>query len=343
MPSLIQLNGVDGGGQILRTALSLSMITGRGFRIVNIRGKRKKGGLKRQHLTCVRAAVAVSGGSVDGAELDSRELVFQPGSVQAGAYKFAIGTAGSTTLLAQTLLPALWFASGSSTLHLEGGTHNPMAPSADFINRVFLPQLAKMGAVAELNVVRHGFVPAGGGLLEIHVGAEPSELKALHLTERGAPVEPEARRIDCTLAHIDAKVAEREIKAVCKRLDWPAACAQIHQADESSGPGNILEVEHAFEHVTERVAAHGALGVSSEQVAKRAANAMRNYLDSGVTVGLHLADQLLLPMALAGGGSFTTFSETNHIRTNIQTIRSFVDVAFELEPLESGVQIRISI
>jgi len=339
MPSLIQLDGADGGGQILRTALSLSMITGQGFRIVNIRGKRKKGGLKRQHLTCVRAAVAISEGSADGAELDSQELVFQPGEVRGGAYRFAIGTAGSTSLLAQTLLPALWFAPTSSTLHLEGGTHNPMAPSADFLRRVFLPQVAKMGAATELSVVRHGFVPAGGGLLEIHVPAGVSELRPLHLRERGAPLEPQARRIDCTLAHIDNKVAEREIKAACKQLEWPDECARLHRADESSGPGNILEIEHAFEHVTERVAAHGSIGLSSEKVAKRAANAIRNYLDSGVTVGLHLADQLLLPMALAGAGSFTTMGETNHIRTNMRTIRSFVDLTFEVEPLETGVRI----
>lgn len=163
MSRMIELSGAAGGGQILRSALSLAMVTGRGFRLTSIRGKRPKPGLMRQHLTCVTAAAEVSGGAVDGAELGSREIVFQPGTVRAGRYEYAIGTAGSTTLLAQTLLPALWGADGASELVLSGGTHNPMAPPMDFIRRVYLPALAKCGVTVDGALEKYGFAPAGGG------------------------------------------------------------------------------------------------------------------------------------------------------------------------------------
>lgn len=335
---MIQLDGAGGGGQILRTALSLSMITGKGFRMVRIRGKRKKGGLKRQHLTCVKAAVAVSDGSVDGAQLHSTELVFQPGNVRGGGYKFAIGTAGSTTLLAQTLLPPLWLAKEPSSLFLEGGTHNPMAPSADYLTRVFLPLLQRFGAEASASILVPGFAPAGGGQLSVEI--EPTRgFQPVELLERGAVGE---KRADCMIAHVPEAVAEKELSAVFRNLGWPETCGHVHNVDHSSGPGNLLELEQAFEHVTERVSSFGALGKSSERVATVACNAMRNYLDSGAVVGLHLADQLLLPMALAGGGAFVTLSQTNHLRTNIDTIQTFLDVRFQVEAVENGVQVRVA-
>ncbi|OYV06181.1 MAG: RNA 3'-phosphate cyclase, partial [Verrucomicrobiales bacterium VVV1] len=163
MSKAIQLDGGEGGGQMLRTALSLAMITGQPFRMVRIRGKRQRPGLMRQHLTCVNAACAVSGGTADGAEIGSTELVFRAGKVRGGVYDFAIGTAGSTGLLFQTLLPALLLADASSTLRLSGGTHNPMAPPFEFLDRVFLPAIRRMGAVASIRLIESGFAPAGGG------------------------------------------------------------------------------------------------------------------------------------------------------------------------------------
>lgn len=332
---MIQLDGAAGGGQILRSALSLSMITGKGFRLVNIRGQRRKGGLKRQHLTCVKAAVAISDGSADGAELNATELLFQPGTVRPGEYHFSIGTAGSTVLLAQTLMPALWSAPGPSSLRLEGGTHNSMAPTADYLARVFLPQLQRMGIEATASTVRHGFVPAGGGELVVTL-AGSSQLKPLHLLERG---EPGPRRVDCLLAHLDTEIGTREVRKVCAALNWPEDCATIHEADESTGPGNVLEVEQAFEFVSERAVSFGAVGRSALQVVKEAAKHMGNYLASGAVTGLHLSDQLLLPMALAGQGSCLAMNATNHVRTNIQVIEAFLDVRFALTPHEHGVLI----
>lgn len=327
---MIELSGASGGGQILRSALSLSMVTGRGFRLSSIRGKRPKPGLMRQHLTCVKAAAEVSEGAVDGAELGSREIVFQPGTVKAGSYEYAIGTAGSTMLLAQTLLPALWGAEGGSELLLSGGTHNPMAPPYDFIERVYLPALAKMGVTADCALEKYGFAPAGGGAVRFQVagGERPQVVEFL---DRG---EEQSRAIECLLAHVPATVAERETKKLRKLLDWPEEACRVVETENSSGPGNALAAEIAFAEIAERVTAFGAHGKSSERVASEVAKKMRDYLSSGAVVGRCLADQLMIPMALAGGGTMRTMHPSNHVRTNAEVIEAFLPVKFRME--ESG-------
>jgi len=329
---MIQLDGKNGGGQILRTALSLSMITGKPFHLKNIRGKRPKPGLKRQHLTCVLAAAEVSEAAVDGTEMNSRELIFNPGKIQSGDYHFKIGTAGSTTLLAQTLLPALWTADGPSTLRIEGGTHNPMAPPADFIQRVFLPSVGKMGFKASCELVRHGFAPVGGG--EIFLKIEPTQkLLPIELTSRG---KLNARRIAGTVAHIPTSIAKREAATALKMLDWPDEIVEILEAPESSGPGNCFALEIVHENITERITTFGSHNLSAEKVAKSAVNALNNYLNSGTVVGRNLADQLLLPMALVGSGKFLTMNPSNHTLTNSQVITQFLPVDWNEKTTETG-------
>jgi len=323
---MLHLNGQDGGGQILRTALTLSMLTGQAFHIKNIRGRRRKPGLMRQHLTCVKAAAEISNASTDGAELHSTELIFNPESITPGDYHFSIGTAGSTTLLAQTLIPALLQADAPSSLTLEGGTHNPLAPSACYIQQVFLPQLKRMGAEVSLDLKQHGFAPAGGGKIVCQI-SPCNQLTPLHLTDRGTEV---SRSITCHLAHIGEMIAERELTAACKALGWPDTCARTIDASDSSGSGNCLSIAIAFDHVTELATAHGAFGKSSEKVARLAAKHIKNYLASGAVVGHHLADQLLLPMALAGEGSMIITTPTNHQQTNIRVIRSFLGDAIKI-------------
>ncbi|MDA7881005.1 RNA 3'-terminal phosphate cyclase [Akkermansiaceae bacterium] len=329
---MIPLDGKDGGGQILRTALSLSMITGKPFHLKNIRDKRPKPGLKRQHLTCVLAAAEISDATIDGAEMNSTELIFNPGEIQAGDYHFKIGTAGSTTLLAQTLLPALWKADGPSTLRLEGGTHNPMAPPADFLQRAFLPAVAKMGFPATCELVRHGFAPAGGG--EIFLTIEPAKkLSPLNLQSRG---ELTSKKITGTVAHIPSSIAEREAKMARRLLEWPEDTVQIVEAPESAGPGNCFALEVAREHITERVTTFGAHNVSAEKVAKAAVKAMNDYLNSPAVVGRQLADQLLLPLALVGSGQFITMNPSNHTQTNCRIIAQFLPVRFDQGTTEDG-------
>lgn len=167
---LIVIDGSTGGGQILRSSLSLSMITGRPFRIEKIRAKRKKPGLARQHLTAVRAAADCCGAEVTGVDLLSTELEFRPGTVKSGNYVIRIGTAGSTSLVIQTLLlPLAWKGEGTTALTVEGGTHNSMAPTFDFLDRVYLPVLRQIGVPVQAKLKRHGFMPAGGGLVEVEI------------------------------------------------------------------------------------------------------------------------------------------------------------------------------
>ena len=173
----------EGGGQILRSSLALAMCTGTPIRIENIRAGRKKPGLMRQHLMCVLASQAVCGAKVEGAELRSTQLTFEPGEIKPGDYEFAIDTAGSTCLVFQTVLPALMMAEGVSTLKLSGGTHNMMAPSFDFIKRSFLPVMQSMGIDVSVTLDAYGFFPSGGG--EWLATIKPaSEVGTLALSER---------------------------------------------------------------------------------------------------------------------------------------------------------------
>lgn len=183
---MIKMDGSqgEGGGQILRSALSLSLCTGQAFRIENIRARRKKPGLLHQHLTAVLAARAVGGAEVVGAELGSQTLEFRPGKVRPGRHRFAVGTAGSATLVFQTILPPLMTADGPSFIELEGGTHNPLAPPFDFLTGSFLPLIERMGAAVQGRLERPGFYPAGGGRFEASI--EPAgSLGRLELMERG--------------------------------------------------------------------------------------------------------------------------------------------------------------
>jgi RNA 3'-terminal phosphate cyclase (ATP) len=331
---LLPLSGESGGGQILRSALTLSAITGQPFRITNIRGKRPKPGLMRQHLTCVKAAAEICDGTVDGAEIGSIELVFSPGKVRGGDYSFAIGSGGSTTLVLQTLLPALLHAGAASTLRIEGGTHNPMAPPFDFIDQCYLPLLKSMGARANVILERPGFMQAGGGVLSATINPL-KKWKKLKLTDRGEPVGTFGRVLH---AHLAREIADREIKAAAKILDWPGDQFEIVDAADSAGPGNAILLGTRFANVCEISSGIAAMGRSAESVGVAAAKGLRNYLASSAPVGVHLADQLLLPIALAGGGVFHTMAITNHMETNIAVIEKFLPVQFVIDSLERGVK-----
>lgn len=319
----------EGGGQILRTSLALSIITGRPVRIERIRAGRKRPGLRRQHLTAVRAAVAVSGGEVEGLEVGSQTLSFNPGSAQPGEHHFDIGTAGSTTLVLQTVLPALLTAPGPSRVLLEGGTHNPMAPPFDFLQLALLPLVSRMGPRLEATLGRPGFYPKGGGRLDLLV--EPAAtLAPIELLERGAILEQRARAI---VARLPAHIAQREVKRVGDRLGWPSRSLQVEEVADSAGPGNVLLIEIECEYVTEVFCGFGERGVRAERVADLAIQQARRYLSAGVPVGPHLADQLLLPMAIAGGGGLRTVEPTCHTRTNIEVIMRFLEREIRVEEL----------
>lgn len=334
--SLIVIDGAqgEGGGQVLRTSLSLSLVTGKPFRIENIRAKRAKPGLLRQHLTAVNAATEVGDASVEGAALGSSSLTFVPQTLRAGDYRFSIGSAGSTTLVLQTILLPLVLAEGASAVAIEGGTHNPSAPPFEFLEEAFVPLLRRMGANVELRLVRPGFYPAGGG--EIRVGITPSKrLDPLELEHRGEILR---RRVRAVVANLPYSIAEREAQAAADALGWGEESREAHTLTGSAGPGNAISITVDSEHVADVFTSFGARGVRAEQVAHDAAKQTRRYLNSDAAVGEHLADQLLLPMALAGGGAFTTTPLSDHAKTNIEVIGRFLDVRIDVVELKRGLQ-----
>lgn len=308
----------EGGGQILRTSLALSLITRQPIRIERIRAGRKTPGLARQHLTSVLAAAEIGNADVQGAIVGSQELTFRPRAVKGGRYTFDIGTAGSTTLVLQTILIPLLLAEERSVIELTGGTHNSGSPSFDFLTRSFLPLLARMGAHVEVKLERAGFYPAGGGRIVVNI--EPAKLGSLSLMERGAVV---AQRALAIVANLPIEIAQRELAVV----GWKGEARNVH----SAGPGNVLMLEVECEHVTEVVTGFGQRGVRAEQVAANAVEEMQRYLASTGAAGEHLADQLLLPMAIGAGGTFTTVEASLHTRTNAEVIRQFgvADVRIE--------------
>jgi RNA 3'-terminal phosphate cyclase (ATP) len=318
---------------VLRTALALALVTGRAFRIENIRANRSRPGVMRQHVTAVEAACAVGGAECEELCVGASRLSFLPGKVKGGEHRFAVGTAGSTSLVLQTILPPLMLADAPSRLVLEGGTHNIYAPPFDFLDRVYLPLINRMGPRISARLVRPGFYPAGGGRIEVEI--EPArQLERLDLVDRGERRRVEARAL---IAGLPGEIASRELEAARKVLGWDEECFRIVPLPQEVGPGNILLLEAEFDGVTEIFSGFGKLGVSAEQVAQKAAKRMTGYLASGAFAGPYLSDQLLLPMALAGGGSFTTVKPSQHARTAAEVIGKFLDVRIAFEEAEGGV------
>lgn len=337
---MIRIDGSsgEGGGQILRSSLSLSLATGKAFRIENIRGKRERPGLLRQHLTAVLAAAEIGGAQVEGASLGSRELAFHPGEVNPGNHRFQIGTAGSGTLVLQTILPALMTASGPSFIAIEGGTHNLHAPPFDFLAKAFLPVIHRLGPKVVVRLERYGFYPAGGGCFTAEI--EPcAKLSPVQLVERG---EINGRKFTSIVANLPGNIARREIATVAKLMNWDVAGGEALETKNSAGPGNIVQIELGTSSgMTELFCGFGRLGASAESVATEAVREARNYIVSDAAVGEHLADQLLLPFALAGGGAFTATRLNRHARTNMEVIATFLPVRFNVTPEENRTLVEV--
>ncbi len=338
----------EGGGQIVRSSLALALITGRPVTFENIRAGRKKPGLMRQHLTAVQAAAAVCGGVVKGAEIGSRSLVFEPRPVRSGQYRFSVGTAGSATLVLQTVLPALLIADGVSELVLEGGTHNPWAPPFDFLQRAYLPLVNRTGARVTATLQRHGFYPAGGGRFTAMIEPVP-QLIGFDLLERGATL---SRSVRALVANLPDHVAIRETDWVLDKLTWDEsagsyACVQAH------GPGNVVSAEMNSEHVTEVFTAFGRRGIRAEQVADELVQQVRGYLCTDAPIGPHLADQLLLPLSISAwqvgdtsrqrGGSIRTLPLTRHSKTHIDILQQFLGIEIQAERSDDGNTCTINI
>lgn len=322
----------EGGGQILRTSLTLSMLTGRPFAIDRIRGKRKKGGLLRQHLTCVNAAAAICSAKVEGATLGSPKLTFRPGPLRGVEKSFDIGSAGSVALVLQTIALPLAFADGPSTITIRGGTHAAWAPIVPFLEHAWLPRVRAMGAELAIELRKTGFYPAGGGEIVLHVTPanttrstdgrllDERSLAPLHLAAPRGTLTLEAEAI---VSDVPESVARRELSALAEQLDDERIVLRSATV-RSVGPGNALWlVARDEEGNTNVFSALGERGVSAEDVAREVAQRFLAWRASGASVEEHLTDQLLVPIALAGEGRFTTDVLSLHTTTNVDVIEAF--------------------
>ncbi len=316
----------EGGGQILRTALSLSCVLGKPFRIFNIRRGRKKPGLMPQHLTCVRAAQLISGGEVFGDTVGSTELTFSPGNVRSGHYHFDIGTAGSTSLVLQTILPALIFCDeGQSRVELTGGTHVPFSPSYHYLEQVFVAFLRTIGIAVSVSISSYGFYPRGGGKIAANVSTakaidglraeERGEIKGLTLTSGvgNLPLAIAQRQIDAALASLAPILKEQSLLVRSEAVAVPA-----------TGQGTFLYVHAHSLHSFAGFTALGAKGKRAEAVGQEAAREFLSYCRTGAALDPHLADQIVPYLALSGRRSlYSTACVTDHLLTNLWTIELF--------------------
>ena len=330
---MIRIDGSqgEGGGQILRTALALSACTGQGFSIENIRAGRRKPGLMRQHLSCVHAVQKVCAAEVEGDAISSQTLRFVPGQANAGEYNFAVGSAGSAMLVLQSVLPPLLLAGSPSQLILEGGTHNPMSPPFHFIAEVFVPALTKIGFNCSCEIERWGFYPAGGGRIRVSILPAADRLQKIDLC---TPGKFSGSSVLAAVSKIPWEIAEDECNTVVNAADFEVVHKQALTVD-SPGPGNVVMLRLDYENSRAMFCGFGELGVSRKKVASAVYREANRFFKSGAAVDLHLADQLLLPMALAGGGAYTTTEPTQHTMTNMKIIEMFLPVSHEINQIDA--------
>jgi RNA 3'-terminal phosphate cyclase (ATP) len=319
----------EGGGQVLRSSLACSILTGQALRITGIRARRSQPGLRPQHLKSVDAAAAVSKANVQGAAHGSTSLVFEPQEIRSGRYKFDIGTAGATTLVLQTIMLPLSFAPSASTVMISGGTHVPWSPCFHFIDLHWLPFLHQIGYNAQVSLDQAGFYPQGGGRITTNI-RPASPVTPLDLTRRGELLH--IRGISA-VANLDISIAERQKLRALRRLESRCADTKIKITRlPSPGKGTLLLLLAEFEHSRCCYFALGERGLPAEQVADQAVDALEAFLETDGAVDQYLADQLLLPLALAKEGStISTSSISAHLTANAAVLQAFLPVEFDIQ------------
>lgn len=341
----------EGGGQMVRSSMALSIVTGRSLQVLNIRARRPRPGLMRQHLTSVQAAAEICGGQLHGAELGATEIAFTPGRVKGGQYQFRIGSAGSAMLVLQTILPPLLIADQPSTVIVEGGTHNMAAPPFDFLQKVWIPLVNQMGPAVSARLERYGFYPAGGGRIVVNVS--PSEvLKGFNLLERGLRI---GVTVKAMVANLPESIGDREVQAVTRKLSWSNKDA-IVESVAANGPGNVVYASLQYANINELCTAFGRAGVPAERVAADVVKQVRRYLKHDAPVGEHLADQILLPLgisahqyanlpaheALHAGGTFASGPLSQHARTHIEILQRFLNINIQVAINKVGATVCLS-
>jgi RNA 3'-terminal phosphate cyclase (ATP) len=345
MGELLSIDGAhgEGGGQVLRTALSLAAATGRPLRIERIRAQRRNPGLAAQHLAAVRATARLCDAEVRGDALGSQAIEFVPrGPVAPGAYEVDVaqvregGSAGAVTLILQTLFLPLALAGGPSSVILRGGTHVPHAPPFDYLEDVWLPILADMGVHGRIELVRSGWYPAGEGRVRAEVGGSAGQvLRALQARERGAP---EAVRVRARAAKLPLHIAERMARHAGGLLEEAGfAVATEYCTEEASSPGAALSLAVRYGQVRAGFNALGVRGKPAEQVAEEAVMPLLAHRNSGAALDAHLADQMILACALAAGEScYTTERVTRHLLTCAWVVEQFGLARIRIDPPHEG-------
>jgi RNA 3'-terminal phosphate cyclase (ATP) len=334
----IEIDGAfgEGGGQIVRTSVSLSAITGRPVRIVNVRARRSRPGLHAQHLTAVRAAAALCDAHLEGAEIGSQSLLFTPGPLgRRDSFTFDVGTAGATGLVVETLLvPMLHLPRRPASAEVRGGTHVPMSPPADYIEAVYAPILRQMGADVRFGYTRAGFFPKGGGDVEVTCGS--TGLSApLDLVDRGRLRRLRLYVVTCQLPE---HVSDRGVDALLKDLRGYGVPVIVEKrALEGGNPGAAIVLVAECENGCGGFTSLGERGKPVERVALEAVRDFQKWLASGAAIDEHLADQLVLPCALVDAESrWTTPAITEHLRTVLVVAQQFLPIAYTLEERDDG-------
>ena len=337
-PLVIDGSMGEGGGQVLRASLALSMALRKPFRIVNIRANRPKPGLKRQHLTCIKAAQAICGATVDGDAINSSELFFAPGAVQPGEYAFHVGTGGSITLVLQAVMPPLLWKKTSSRLTITGGTHVPHAPPFEFTRDTLFPRLETLGCRLTARMDAVGYMDIGGGSItvDIHPMASPV------LFHQGESELWESSEAAIYGHNLPKGIVEREIEVLLSGVYAPLGLTPgtirredgVNASCPAVGAGNAVLVTVRHGHHATVFGECGWRGRPAEVVARLACERALCFIGAGMPIEAHCADQLLVPLALAGGGSFVTEQVTRHAQTCLAVIEQFMNRKADLLRLD---------
>jgi len=325
----------EGGGQIIRTALSLSVITGKAFTITGIRAGRRQTGLKEQHLTCVRACSRISQAVVEGDCVGSSTLTFIPGEIRSGNYHFDISTAGSTSLVFQCVFFPLAMAHERSSISITGGTHVLWSPSFDYLRSLWLPMIGMAGFDGDIALERAGYFPAGGGKITAHINPA-GKLRSFRQLSRGRL---EKLAIFLGSSNLPSASRERMKKTLEKSLKRYRPLISFQEGDLSSCGRNAFTAIHAtFEHSQACFTDVGERGKPSEDVAVTASNHFLAYMEREGALDEHMSDQILIPLALVpqGNSVYTTSHVSQHLLTNADIIRKFLDVTVEIDGEENS-------
>ncbi|MGD0914824.1 MAG: RNA 3'-terminal phosphate cyclase [Thermodesulfobacteriota bacterium] len=316
----------EGGGQILRTALALSAILGKGFTIHHIRSNRKNPGLQAQHLEAAEALARITDAHTEGIKFGSQRISFFPHKILPGDYQLEVRTAGSVTLLLQAVFLPLCLSHGASKLTLTGGTHVPWSPPFHYFSEVLLPTLKRMGISADATIEEWGWYPRGGGKIQVRINPV-RELEPISLLERGPLKKIRGLSVVSKLPkHIADRQKEHALKRIQKELKMDAEIKTFYDVP-SKGPGSFVFLVIEYENVLAGFSSLGSRGKSAERVADDAIDGLKDYFGSESCIDPHLADQLVPFMALTkGNSSFTTAPMTEHLLTNLWVLQHFLEV-----------------